>query len=168
MASGESPVEKTERRGAVHEAKVQLARNLAAHGEGVVALGGFVVQQLDALDGKVLDDRALQIEGKFFGEALRIQVRIESHRGALPGKAKFAAGEADPLCGDGLIGHVGTVDADGLAGEEIGQGFVGAVGIAQGAGSQQEATGKVLVQFAFDAEAQPNTGAIAGQQAEQS
>ena len=44
MASGNLPVEKTERRGAVHEAKVQIARNLTAHSEGVVALGGFVVR----------------------------------------------------------------------------------------------------------------------------
>ena len=59
---GESPVKKRKRRSAGHESEVQPAGDLAPHGEGVVALGVFVVEQLNSLNGEVFQYRTRQIE----------------------------------------------------------------------------------------------------------
>src|SRR5258708_9096504 len=63
--------------------------------------------------------------------------------------------------GHRVVGDVAPIQANRLAIEKVGQGFIGGAGVGEGARSQINATHKVFVQLTVNAEARPYPGPIA-------
>src|SRR5258708_537676 len=60
-----------------------------------------------------------------------------------------------------VVGDVAPIQANRLAIEKVGQGFIGGAGVAEGARSQINSTHKVFVQLTVNAETRPYPGPIA-------
>ena len=60
-----------------------------------------------------------------------------------------------------IVGDVGAIQTNGLAVEEIAQGFIGGAGVAQRTGGHPDASDEVLIQLTFQTEAHADAGAIA-------
>src|SRR4029077_21236578 len=118
-------------------------------------------QQLHALNREVADWSGMRVKRQLGVKAFGIDVWIEGQRGPLPGECELASGQRQPLMGHRVVGDVAPIQANRLAIEKVGQGFIGGGGVGEGARSQINAAHKVLVQLTVNAETRPYPAPIA-------
>src|SRR6266478_58965 len=140
---------------------VPFAGNLATGSEGIRSLRDFIEQQLHSLDGDVLKERAMEIKGQLFVEALRIQIAVKGHGSAIPGVGKLTTGQRKPFVVERIVSDIAPIHSNGLPIKGIGEGLIGGSGVTLRTGSQEETTLKVVIQTALHAKASAKAGAIA-------
>src|SRR5581483_7950308 len=103
----------------------------------------------------------VQVEGKLFIKPFRIDVRVASDLRPLPLVSELAASKRQPFVSNRIVADVATIEADGFAIEEVGEGFIRGSRIAERAGSQCHSAKEVFIQLAVYAKANTNACPVA-------